>query len=105
MSETIVNRTPTTPHLAAEIAKLSLEHLASQTETTGVAVGPIPQTAEAQRAPQVGSAQPVAELAASVMSGFKTVSQWTRKSDFEDFKKEVIAAFKHLGLDTRKHFT
>lgn len=25
--------------------------------------------------------------------------------EFQDFKYQVIAAFKHLGLDTRKHFT
>lgn len=25
--------------------------------------------------------------------------------EFQEFKRQVIAAFKHLGFDTRKHFT
>ena len=25
--------------------------------------------------------------------------------EFQDFKRQVISAFKHLGLDIRKHFT
>lgn|SRR5579859_3383619 len=109
MSETIVNRVHVTPHLAAEIAKLHLD---------GAVLNPVPQTAEAQHAEQVGSIKEIKDieqfaslteqlnvplLQEAIDSGLG--NSIIARGEFEKFKKEVIAAFKHLGLDTRKHFT
>jgi len=121
MTETIVNRVQITPHLAAEIAKLKVDKvIVAGTDndplTTNAAVvmstpATIPVTAEAQRSGQVGSFQGEDEkteegyygiLAEQLsQSGYHIVT----KVEFEKFKKEVSAAFKHLGLDTRKHFS
>ena len=138
MSETIVNRVHVTPHLAAEIAKL---------HAVGAVANPVLQTADAQRAGQVGKIEfpqeeaptmdelPVYDVAtgktvtreefeAASEAAHSVISQLAKsvpslqeaidsglgnsiiaRGEFEKFKKEVIAAFKHLGLDTRKHFS
>ena len=113
MSETIVNRVHVTPHLAAEIAKL---------HAVGAVANPVLQTADAQRAGQVGTIEleekkevypplpsikemvkDIPELKEAIDSGLG--NSIIARGEFEKFKKEVIAAFKHLGLDTRKHFS
>jgi hypothetical protein len=81
------------------------------------------QTAEGQRAPYVGKieehfpepppAQSLEEseedklaaiVAGQLGSAFPTDIGFVRKRDFEDFVVKVLAAFKHMGLDMRKHF-
>jgi hypothetical protein len=82
------------------------------------------QTAEGQRAGQVGSVTPsnqeldeeqlkLVDQAASELANSLPVlnlverfvrTHAPRDPDLKKFKEEVIAAFKHLGLDTRKFF-
>ncbi len=111
MTETIVNRVQITPHLAAEIAKLSpaenaeLEkHEEVQVEfgnpdDATVSDNPDLVTSEVDSKTEAGYYDILAKQLSE--SGYHIVT----KTEFEKFKKEVIAAFKHLGLDTRKHFT
>jgi hypothetical protein len=68
-----------------------------------------PITAEASRAEYVGKTDPNDE-AVSVAEVTKLLTEHfahqmlSRDPDLAAFKKQVIGAFKHLGLDTRKHF-
>lgn len=65
-------------------------------------------------APQVPLAEPInqqaedsARLAEAGKQLLNSLTDIDRVSleKFEDFKTEVIKAFRHLGLDTRRHFT
>jgi hypothetical protein len=117
MNETIINRTPET--FGQQIEKARLESIASATQassnesvTTNVAevvsAPTAPQTAEGQRAGSVGMATewyPDSELVKLTreLVKVKTPSSFLFE-EFGEFREKVIAAFKHLGLDTNKHF-
>lgn len=74
-----------------------------------------PQTAEQQRAGQVGSIEELPDDNIGNVISFEENWRDTLRTDGEgnvllndprldEFKKQVIAAFRHLGLDVRKHF-
>ena len=44
------------------------------------------------------------ELINKFESSFTTVPVGVSEAKFNEFRDQVIAAFKHIGLDTRKHF-
>lgn len=125
-TETVVNRTPETfgqklerERLEDETRKVEREEQietliaqvassVSNTQTAGA-----PQTADAQRAGQVGSIElepetPFSPEAELLSEGLKASAAGliglTRDPDLRVFKGQVVAAFKHLGLDTRKFF-
>ena len=61
------------------------------------------ETAEASRAPFVGKTEgePTAEAIAEI---FRNLAKPVTREEFDDFKQQVIAAFKNMGFDTRKFF-
>ena len=82
----------------------TVEQILKTTEQPFVAPA---QTAEAIRAGQVGQAQIDAEqeLRLAIPAIIEIAKAGlTRDPDLEFFKNQVVTAFKHLGLDTRKFF-
>lgn len=130
MSEVIVNRVSQGPHLARELEKarptvseeiqaykrIEQSTLANKELGTSSSV----QTAEGLRASQVGYAdetvspgfrftrielpEPDAEAAKQIEVEIRKALTFVPRHEFEDFKKQVIAALKHSGTDIRKFF-
>ncbi len=69
-----------------------------------------PVTADSQRAQFVGRIESEDDEPVSVAAVTKLLTEHfasqagNRESDLDKFKTQVIRAFKHLGLDTVKHF-
>lgn len=118
-SDQIGNTVGTTPAYAAEKAKLAavstpdtVTSLDSET-TLDIKGSPVLdvssydiQTAGLEPSPEL--IQAFKEMVAEQESKLNTGDLRADPVDlveFQDFKRQVIAAFKHLGLDTRKHFT
>lgn len=79
--------------------------------TTLVMTTLLPQTANAARAEFIGRAEgfeddePVSVAAVTKLLTEHFANQaGNRETELDAFKKQVIRAFKHLGLDTMKHF-
>lgn len=108
MTGTIVNRTPTTPHLTAELEKLyqaeKEDQAAALEKHEDVSVEFGKPDVEVLENPDLVTPSP-SESIAALAQGVPLLERFTPNREFEKFKQEVIAAFKHLGLDTRKHFS
>lgn len=63
-----------------------------------------PVTAEAQRAGQIGQIEIPVNMTELFSEALKITAAAPRDPDVKVLKAQVIAAFKHLGLDTRKFF-
>lgn len=109
-TEQIVNRVSQTPHFEAEGAKLSKVGPAPVFEESedldrmnseGPQIARITHIDEAIEAPDdnIGNVA----SASNVGTANVLLSSQINSLDVE-FKRQVIAAFRHLGLDVRKHF-
>jgi hypothetical protein len=98
-TETIVNRTPETfgQKLEREQLEESIQaEKAAELERMN-SEGPAPETAPEVLTP--------ASLEDQVREILGVPAPAPVSPEFAQFKKEVIAAFKHIGLDTAKHFS
>lgn len=129
-SETIMNRTPETVGQRIEREKLGLPDPsepvtadAQRAGKVGQADFPVPAQfvtsvdpkiygersiktvlgPSTEESPVQSSPVPEAEVNA-LLEAAKILVQTQDGRDLAKFKEEVIQAFKHLGLDTRKHF-
>jgi hypothetical protein len=131
-NETIINRTPETfgqklererleaetvkveyhvplpPHVGETVVGIRTE---ASNAVAAVSVSQEPRTAEADRAGQVGKIEdpPVmdsvaADLLFAELVQRARVGHAPRDPDLREFREQVVAAFKHLGLDTAKFF-
>jgi hypothetical protein len=120
--ETVVNRVQQTSHFATESAKLEVvPQVTEELKWTPVVsidlndptkmYEQVPQTAEAQRVGQVGSIEEsddnignIAEPANLAFAKALLGLGYEQPESFTQFKTRVIAAFRHMGLDTRRFF-
>lgn len=68
-----------------------------------------PQTTGSSREPQVGKIETAEDEPVSIAAVTKLLTEHFagrvhKDSDLAEFRSQVIQAFKHLGLDTRKFF-
>jgi len=119
-TEHIVNRVNQGPHVEAEGNKLIKDTVIEEVVPFDPLYGiqpKDPQTAEQQRAGQTGTVKVeeddiIDPLVLEHLSQFlknQTLldalkNQGLKPDKFEIFRLQVIMAFKHLGLDTRKFF-
>lgn len=111
----IVNRTPETVGQKIETERLVQAELSNQSaavtatrvapETVMVSTLAGPRTAEAVRAEQIGNIElPQTLLTSEILEALRATSSIKNRDRDQDFQTKVIAAFKHLGLDTAKFF-
>ncbi len=118
-TETIVNRVPETAGLRLERERLesetAQENRATQIdgliEKVKLTAIPIPKEFNITPAPSVPITPPAAQENSKEPDSLELDSYLPTEaptdvpvSEFNEFKQRVIAGFKHLGLDTRKHF-
>lgn len=110
-NETIVNRTPETFGQKIERERLEAETQVAKEEQIETLIAQVAATVS--NTPSAASpnwigpgAEPVLtpELETAVKEILISRSHAPRDPDLREFKDQVIAAFKHLGLDTRKFF-
>jgi len=104
MSETkIVNHVHETAGLKVERARLELETVAELPESVTAPVEPEPQPTQAY---VEGLGEYAARKSEDSQDHLKQIfgQAYVQGLEFDEFKSQVIAAFKHLGLDTRKFF-
>lgn len=112
--ETIVNRVQQTSHFASEGAKLEVSPF-SQEQLLQAAIDPVVEqvyqelVVEKQAAQVDSIEEPDDNIGNSIVDvealrRVLSLSYGEQPESYVQFRARVIAAFKHLGLDTRKHF-
>ena len=89
-------------HLTVDLPSVDNKPLSLQTEELPDEVSPVQSQIEV--AGGIG-AQTIRDMIAQLSSVEPVKADSVDLIEFQEFKRQVVAAFKHLGLDVRKHFT